>query len=475
MIPKQRHPRLLYHVVAFLVVAIWGSTFVFTKLLLLSGFTPAQIFTLRFLIAYAMLLAFCLWRGIRWFSDTWKDELLMLGLGVSGGSLYFLAENGAMNYTTTTNTSLIVCLCPLFASALIGFFYKSQRLNRTQLIGTLMAAAGVVVVVMNGHFVLHLSPIGDTLAFIACLCWAVYSLLMIPANAKYDTVFITRKVFFYGLLSMIPYYIYYPGLNVHLLFEHTSLLWNLLFLGCVASTMCFLAWNWTMKKLGAVVVTNYVYFNPVTTILFAWLLLSEPITLFFLIGTVLILVGMYLSDKHKHSNTMRKIRRASENDLPRILELIDFGRQKMRAMGNMDQWTHGNPRREVLLEDIEKGNSYIVEDDGEAVATFAFVEGPDVTYQHIYEGQWLDEPTVDGSVQTNYWVVHRMASAPEAHGIFKTVLDYCFSRTPNIRIDTHRQNTHMRRALEKYGFHYCGIIYLLDGAERLAYQRCLTR
>jgi RimJ/RimL family protein N-acetyltransferase len=170
-----------------------------------------------------------------------------------------------------------------------------------------------------------------------------------------------------------------------------------------------------------------------------------------------------------------KIRKATEKDLPRILELIDFGRQKMRAMGNTDQWTHGNPRREVLLQDIEKGNSYIVEDDGEAVATFAFVEGPDVTYQHIYEGQWLDEPTVDGRVQANYWVVHRMASAPEAHGIFKTVLDYCFSRTPNIRIDTHRQNTPMRRALEKYGFHYCGIIYLLDGAERLAYQRCLTR
>ena len=292
-----QNPRILYHIVAFLVVAIWGSTFVFTKLLLLAGFTPAQIFMLRFIIAYAMLLVFCLWRGIRWVADSWKDELLMAGLGVSGGSLYFLAENGSMNYTTTTNTSLIVCLCPLFASALIGFFYKSQRLNRTQTIGTLMAAAGVVVVVLNGHFVLHLSPIGDTLAFVACLCWAVYSLLMIPANAKYDTVFITRKVFFYGLLSMVPYFMIHPVLNVGLLFEHSTLLWNLLFLGCVASTLCFLAWNWTMKKLGAVTVTNYVYFNPVTTILFAWLILSEPITVYFLIGTALILGGMYLSDK----------------------------------------------------------------------------------------------------------------------------------------------------------------------------------
>jgi drug/metabolite transporter (DMT)-like permease len=291
--------RVLYHAVAFMVVAIWGSTFVFTKLLLLGGFSPAQIFTLRFIIAYAMLLVFCLWRGIRWLCDSWKDELLMLGLGISGGSLYFLAENEAMNHTTTTNTSLIVCLCPLFASLLIGLFYKSQRLNRTQIIGTIIAATGLVVVVMNGHFVLHLSPLGDTLAFIACLCWAVYSLLMIPANAKYDTIFVTRKVFFYGLLSMIPYFIFFPGLNVHKLFEQPALLWNLLFLGCVASTFCFLTWNWVMKKLGAIIVTNYVYFNPVTTILFAWLLLSEPITGYFIFGTVLILVGMYLSDKHK--------------------------------------------------------------------------------------------------------------------------------------------------------------------------------
>ena len=289
---------ILYHAVVFLVVAIWGSTFVFTKLLLLGGFTPAQIFTLRFIIAYVMLLVFCLWRGIRWMADTWKDELLMVGLGISGGSLYFLAENGAMNYTTTTNTSLIVCLCPLFASALIGLFYKSQRLNRTQIIGTLMAAAGVIVVVMNGHFVLHLSPIGDTLAFVACLCWAVYSLLMIPANARYDTIFVTRKVFFYGLLSMIPYFFVYPGLNTQLLIGQPAMLWNLLFLGCVASTLCFLAWNWAMKKLGAVIVTNYVYFNPVTTILFAWLILSEPITIYFLLGTMLILIGLYLSDKH---------------------------------------------------------------------------------------------------------------------------------------------------------------------------------
>ena len=284
---------------AFVVIVIWGSTFVFTKLLLLGGLTAAQIFILRFVIAYVLLLGYCLVKGMRWVADCWQDELLMAALGVTGGSLYFMTENTALTYTTTTNTSIIVSLCPLFASAIIGLFSKSERLSRLQTIGTLMAAAGVIVVVMNGHFVLHLSPRGDLLAFAACLCWAFYSLLMIPANARYDTVFVTRKVFFYGLLSMTPYYIMYPDLNLRLLLEQPQLLWNLLFLGCVASMLCFLTWTWVLKKLGAVVATNYVYLNPVITIVFAWFLLGEPITLWFLLGTILVLLGMFLADRRR--------------------------------------------------------------------------------------------------------------------------------------------------------------------------------
>ena len=290
--------RFLYHLVAFLVVAIWGVTFVFTKLLLMAGLTAAQIFVLRFIMAYLLLLVYTLVRKrFRLFASSWQHELLMVALGITGGSLYFLMENSAMIYTTATNTSLIVCLCPLFAALLVALFYRSMRLHGIQIAGTVMAAIGVVIVVLNGRFVLHLSPLGDTLAFGACLCWAFYSLLMIPAGQHYDTLFITRKVFFYGLLSMIPYFLIYsdlPSLSVVL---RPDVLANLLFLGCIASMLCYLAWNWVIKKLGAVIVTNYVYFNPVTTVIFAWLILSERITIYFLIGTLLILTGMYLCNK----------------------------------------------------------------------------------------------------------------------------------------------------------------------------------
>ena len=279
-------------------------------MLLLAGLSPAQIFTLRFIIAYVLLLIYSLimqkrgGKPFQLFSKCWQDEVLMFALGITGGTLYFLTENSAMNYTTTTNTSLIVSLSPLVASFLISLFFRSLRLTRVQALGSLMAALGVVVVVLNGHFVLHLSPLGDSLAFGAALCWGFYSMLMIPANLKYDTVFVTRKVFIYGLLAMIPYFLWKPDeatiFTSSMLFSlDLSVYLNLLFLGCVASMLCFLAWNWVLKKLGAVVATNYVYFNPVTTILFAWAILSEQITIYFLLGTALILLGMFLADRGK--------------------------------------------------------------------------------------------------------------------------------------------------------------------------------
>ena len=290
-----------YHFVAFLTVAIWGSTFVFTKILLQNGLSPAQIFTLRFIVAYGLIIALTLLAGqpIKLFSDSWRDELVMALLGLTGGSLYFLTENASMLYTTATNTSLIVCTCPLFAMLLVAIVYrKTEHITRIQTLGSLIACLGMAVVVLNGHFVLHLSPLGDMLAFGACLCWAFYSLLMKLALQRYNSLFVTRKVFFYGLVTIIPYFIVKPGFPPMEVMLRPDVLWNLLFLSVVASMLCYVMWNWVIGKLGAVVATNWVYFNPITTILFAWWLLHETITVWFLLGSLLIIVGMMLSDRN---------------------------------------------------------------------------------------------------------------------------------------------------------------------------------
>ena len=290
-----RNSNIFYHLVAFLTVAIWGTTFVATKVLMLNGLSPAQIFTLRFSIAYVLMLCF---NHRRFLADSWKDEAKMALLGITGGSLYFYSENEAMNFTTTTNTSLIVCSCPLFATLLVRMVYKdSSRIHIVQLIGSLLAFVGMIIVVLNGRFVLHLSPVGDALAFTACMCWAIYSLLMKSVSNHYGAAFITRKVFFYGVLTILPYYLFIPGFPPIEVFSRPQVFGNLLFLGCLASMICFLTWNWCISKLGTVKATNWVYFNPITTMIFASWVLNEKITLYFLVGATCILLGMYVADK----------------------------------------------------------------------------------------------------------------------------------------------------------------------------------
>ena len=292
---RSSRSNLLYHLVAFITVAIWGTTFVSTKVLMLNELSPAHIFTLRFCIAYVLMLCF---NHKRLFAQSWQDEVKMALLGITGGSLYFMCENEAMNYTTTTNTSLIVCSCPLFATLLVRLVYRqTSRINALQLAGSILAFAGMVIVVLNGRFVLHLSPIGDALAFMACISWAVYSLLMKSVAIKYSAAFITRKVFFYGVVTILPYYLFesdMPSLNV---LARPQVIGNLLFLGCLASMVCFLTWNWCIARLGAVKATNWVYFNPITTMLFASWVLGETITPYFLMGAACILVGMYVTER----------------------------------------------------------------------------------------------------------------------------------------------------------------------------------
>ena len=295
-----------YHIVAFLTVAVWGTTFVWTKLLIINGLSPAQIFTLRFIIAYVLLTGFSMWRGRhKWLSDNWRDELTMMALGLTGGSMYFLTENESLRFTTATNTSLIVCSCPLFAMLIIALFYRSERFSARQVWGSIVALAGMAAVVLNGHFVLHLSPLGDTLAFSACLCGALYTLLMKPVMGRYPAMFITRKVFFYGILTILPYYIFVPDMPSWDVLMRPEVAVNLLCLGRVASMLCYLTWSWCMKGLGAVVCTNWVYVNPITTIIAAWLILDEQITVYFLIGSILIIIGMYLSSKKLNASSKK--------------------------------------------------------------------------------------------------------------------------------------------------------------------------
>ena len=159
------------------------------------------------------------------------------------------------------------------------------------------------------------------------------------------------------------------------------------------------------------------------------------------------------------------IRKAQMRDIDEIMNIYASAREFMRASGNPNQWGDGYPSRELIKADIESGLSYIVEDEGEIIACFFFKVGEDPTYVRIYEGEWIEGG--------EYGVIHRIAVKYNGRGIIARVFEFCSEISRSIRIDTHRDNIPMQRALEKSGFTRCGIIYLPSSDERIAYQRIL--
>lgn len=166
------------------------------------------------------------------------------------------------------------------------------------------------------------------------------------------------------------------------------------------------------------------------------------------------------------NSSLYRIRPAVMADCGVVMALVDDARAIMRASGNALQWSDGYPQRSVIEDDIRTKVCYVVVMNGDVVASFVCRHGPDITYRTIDGGSWID-PT------SPYYVVHRITSRKGCHGLFPVMCRFWFTLCPNIRIDTHADNVIMRHLLTKYGFSYCGIIHLLDGDPRLAYQKVL--
>ena len=308
-----RGPRLADHLLALAVVAIWGVTFISTKLLIGAGLLPAQIFALRFAVAYAGIWGLCLGRSHtrRLFSDSLRDELLFVLLGITGGSLYFLTENTALACSQACNVSFIVCSAPLITALLtllakrlfhgeLADGLEEIRGRRNLMAGTVLALCGVAAVVFDGQAV-ELSAKGDLLALAAALCWGVYSIFMSQMTAHYGALLATRKVFFYGLITIIPFLAGTP-LDFSLLLK--PVVWgNLAFLSLAASLLCFVLWNRVMARLGNVTATNYVYLNPFFTLVSAVFLLGERLTPQAAIGCAAIVLGVILGGSGHKTKT----------------------------------------------------------------------------------------------------------------------------------------------------------------------------
>lgn len=286
--------RTMGHIFALFTILVWGSCFVATKEML-TAFTAIQIIPLRMLLAYVVLWIL----RPKTLKLPVKDELIFILVGIMGGSFYFFLQNTALTYTYAANVSIIVALSPILTAILAQIFTRgNERLNKFVYIGSLVAIAGVVLVVLNGSLILKLSPKGDLLALAAALAWAVYSVLIKKYTEQYDNFLVTRRVMLWAFITAIPLMLLTDGMpDLAPLFNRPTVLLCWLFLGVFGNAVCFAIWNIAFQRLGVVVTNNYLYASPFVTLVVGYFALHEQISLMSVIGAVLITVGVIFANK----------------------------------------------------------------------------------------------------------------------------------------------------------------------------------
>jgi len=277
---------------ALSTVFIWGTTFISTKILL-TDFRPIEILFLRFVIG---LLTLFLAYPRRLEHTSRSQEMTFAAAGLCGICLYYLLENIALTYTTASNVGVIISVAPFFTAILSYFLLKEEKPQLNFLIGFVIAMAGIFLISYSGSQ-LNLNPIGDILALLAAFIWACYSILTRQISGYgYHTILVTRRIFCYGILFMPPV-LFFSDCTIGLArFTNSAYLFHILFLGAGASALCFVTWNFSVKILGALKTSMYIYMVPVVTMVTSSLILHEKITVLSVVGTGLTLTGLFLSE-----------------------------------------------------------------------------------------------------------------------------------------------------------------------------------
>lgn len=286
------------HLSAFITILIWGTTFISTKLLL-DDLTPVAILCLRFLIGYIAL----------WIAhphplhiQNKKQELYFMLAGLCGVTLYFLLENIALTYTQASNVGVIISIAPFFTFLFTYLFLHVGHPTLRFFAGFILALCGITMISFGNASSFEINPIGDLLAFAAAIIWAAYSTITKKISEfGYHTIKTTRRTFFYGLIFMVPVISIMDVSFEFSIFLDMKLTLNLLYLGLGASALCFVTWNQAVKLLGSVKTSVYIYLVPIITTITSFLILHELMTWQMIIGILLTLIGLFLSEDRRHT------------------------------------------------------------------------------------------------------------------------------------------------------------------------------
>ena len=286
--------QVLGHVMACGTQIMWGATFVSTKVLL-QYFLPAEVLFTRAVLAF---LALMIIYPHRLKLRDIKQEIFFAGAGFFGIVMYFMLENTALTMTYASNVGIIVACAPFFVAVMVGFFFKNEKSGIFFYIGFAVAMAGIILISMNGQKNLQINPLGAGLAFLAMISGGCYSALVKKIGEwEYPIVAVTRRVYFYGIVFLIPVLIQQKASWKPEILMKPEVISNFLFLGLCASALGFMLWNLATTWIGAIKTSVYIYISPVVTVVLSVLILHEKMTVTSAAGAALIFVGLVVSQK----------------------------------------------------------------------------------------------------------------------------------------------------------------------------------
>ena len=292
---------VLGHSLAFISVFIWSALYVFTKILL-EHFNAFELLFLQFIIGYIFLLII---KPKRLVLEDKKDELYFIICGLFGITIYNLFLNIAIDYSLASNVSVIIAASPLF-TALISFLLKIEKPYFNFFIGFIISIVGIIIITFNGKIELQLKPLGDIMAVISSIGWAVYSVFIVKiTDKKYDFILSTRKIIFYGIVFMIPSFFFFDFNPNWAALKNPIVLFNMLFVAIFASGICFIIWNEATDLIGVLKTNVYVYLTPIITIIISIIVLKEKMTFISIIGITLTLIGVIVSELRLNKNLYR--------------------------------------------------------------------------------------------------------------------------------------------------------------------------
>ncbi|MFM2480413.1 DMT family transporter [Celerinatantimonas sp. YJH-8] len=283
------------HLLALISVIVWGSTFISTKVLL-QDLSPIQILFYRCIVAWIVLAII---RPKFFYKINIKNELLYFLASLFGVSIYFLFENYALQMTYASNASLIVTTSPIISTVFIFLLFKQNNFNRKNLLGTLISIIGVYLVIKEGSLDININPKGDLLALLAAIVWSLFAITLDCIDDEIDTIIRVRKIFAYAIITIfiVMLFLNESFLNHH--FFATSDLYNILFLGIVASGACYIFWNKAVEYIGVSKTMLYMYLVPVTTIVMGYFILSEKMSSVMVLGSCMIIIGIVVFNMNK--------------------------------------------------------------------------------------------------------------------------------------------------------------------------------